>query len=243
MSFPNKDLEVVFGIHPVLELAKAKKRKISVVYTSNPAPKIFSQIANHLPSYVDVRPVSKMHLDKLAETPDHQNIVALASPLVIRKKFFDPAKQPFLVMLDGIQDPRNVGAIIRSAYCSSVSGVILSQKGSSPLTGTVNKSSAGLLEHSDIYIAASANAAVTELKNAGYKIFLATVDNSTPAPKVDFTGPLCIVIGNEGSGITKSILNAGQHVSIPQRNDDISYNASVAAGILLFLAATQNKLI
>lgn len=238
-----KNMAVVYGVHPVEELLKAKKRKLFMVYTTKPAPKAFNTIKALLPSYVEVRDVSKQHLDKLAGTPDHQSIVVLASPFQIRKKFFDPEKQPLVVMLDGIQDPRNMGAIIRSAYCANVSGVIVTQKGSTDLTGTVNKSSAGLLEHMDVYIAPSSISAITDLKSSGYNIFLATVDNSTPANKTDFKLPACIVIGSEGSGISKSILGSGKHVSIPQKTEDISYNASVAAGILLFLAASQNKLI
>jgi 23S rRNA (guanosine2251-2'-O)-methyltransferase len=238
-----KNLEVVYGVHPVTELIKAKKRKVSVVYTTKPSPKAFNIIQGQLPSYIEVRFVSKQHLEKLCGTPDHQGIVALATPIQIRKKFFDPKKQPLLVLLDGIQDPRNMGAIIRSAFCANVSGVILSKKGSSSLSGTVNKSSAGLLEHTDLYVASGPTAAIAELKAAGYKIFLATVDDSIPVTKVDFDLPCCIVIGNEGMGITKSILSSGQHISIPQQRDDISYNASVAAGILFFLASSQNKLI
>lgn len=239
-----KNLDVVYGIHPVVEAIKAKKRKISILYTTDPAPKAFNTIVrNQLPSYIEVRSVSKDHLERLAGTPDHQGIVALASPLQIRKKFFDPAKQPLLVLLDSIQDPRNMGAIIRSAFCTNVSGVVIAQKGGSPLTGVVNKSSAGLLEHTDLFLSTSPVAAVKQIKEAGYNLFLATVDNSTPATEVDFKQPACIVIGNEGTGITRSILGTGKHVSIPQQRADISYNASVAAGILMFLASSQNKLI
>ena len=115
-----KDLDVIYGIHPVVEALKAKKRKVFTVYTTKPAPKAFAGIQRKLPSYAEVRFVSKQHLEKLAGTTDHQGIVVLASPLQIRKKFFDPEKQPLIVMLDSIQDPRNMGAIIRSAYCANV---------------------------------------------------------------------------------------------------------------------------
>jgi len=158
----------------------------------------------------------------------------------IRKKFFDADKQPFLVMLDGMQDPRNVGAIIRSAYCTGVDGVILLQKGASPITPTVLKSSAGLAEHTDVFIAPSAAAAVQELKKAGYAIYVSLLDAaSKKLDTVSFSSPLCMVIGSEGAGVSAQAAQAGQHVYIPQRSTAISYNASVAAGILLYSAAQQ----
>ena len=235
--------EIVYGINPVQELIKAKKRKVSMVYTTDPQPKAFSKILQSLPSYIEVRKVSKQHLENLSGTGDHQGVVALASPLQIRKKFFEPDKNPFLVLLDGVQDPRNLGAIIRSAYCTNASGVLIPQKGSSPLTGTVNKASAGLLERVDIFQAPSTVDCVKELKSAGYNIFISTLDKSASMTETKFLVPFCIVIGSEGTGVSKQILNQGQPVKIPQREADISYNASVAAGILFFYASEQNGLL
>ena len=83
-------------------------------------------------------------LNRLAQTTDHQSVVAWANPFNIRKKFFEPAKSPFLLLLDSIQDPRNLGAILRSAYCTGVDGVIICGKNSAPLNATALKSSAGL---------------------------------------------------------------------------------------------------
>lgn len=235
--------DIVFGIHPILELLKAKKRKIFTIYTTKPQPKIWHQIVQVLPKYVNIQYVEREKLNSLAGTTDHQGIVALTSPFQIRKKFFDPSREKFLIMLDGIQDPRNLGAILRSAYCTGVNGVILTQKGASPITPTALKSSAGLAEHLEIYISPSSKSAVQELKNSGYNIYLSILEESKSALEVKFNLPLCIVIGSEGVGISKDILNSGQHIILPQKTSDISYNASVAAGILLFMVATQNKII
>ena len=141
-------------------------------------------------------------------------------------------------MLDGVQDARNVGAILRSAYCTNADGVIMIQKGAAPLNAAAIKASAGLAEHLEIFNAPSAPAAAAELKKAGYNLYLAIFDG-TQAQKVTYQEPLCIVIGGEGFGISKEILKSGTHVTLPQKRNDISYNASVAAGILLFLVATQ----
>lgn len=235
--------EIVFGIHPIIELLKAKKRKIIVIYTTKPQPKSWDQISKLLPSYVNIQYVNKEALNKLANSTDHQNVVALAGPIQIRKKFFNSEKEKFLLMLDGIQDPRNLGAILRSAYCTGVNGVIITQHETSPINAVALKSSAGLAEHLEIYLTMSPKAAVQELKNAGYSIFLATLEKSQNALDIELNLPLCIVIGNEATGISKSILGSGEHITLPQKTPNISYNASVAAGILLFLTATKNKII
>lgn len=239
----DKTQEIIFGIHPIVELLKAKRRKIYAIYTTKPEPKAWAEISKLLPNYTTIKYVNKDALSKLANNTDHQGVVALASPFVIRKKFFNPEKEKFIVMLDGIQDQRNLGAILRSAYCTGAQGVILTQKNSASINAVAIKSSAGLAEYLDIYQSATAKHAITELKELGYNIFLSAIGSKSNALDLQFKLPLCIVIGGEGTGISSNILNSGTIVTLPQKNSDISYNASVAAGVLLFLIATQNKLI
>jgi 23S rRNA (guanosine2251-2'-O)-methyltransferase len=178
----------------------------------------------------------------MAESTDHQGVVAWVHPFGFRKKMFEPEKYPFLIMLDSIQDPRNLGAIIRSAYCAGATGIIMTKKNSAPLNAAAFKASAGLAERIEIYESSSAASAAQELKQAGYNLYLATFDGEN-ALTCTFKQPCCIVIGAEGFGISKEILKSGTHVTLPQKTKDISYNASVAAGILLFLAGTKHKLI
>jgi 23S rRNA (guanosine2251-2'-O)-methyltransferase len=234
--------ELIYGIHPIIELLKAKRRKINSVYTTNPTPKAWDQIAALLPSYVPVNYVTRESLFNIAQTTDHQGVVAWAQPFVFRRKFFEVTKQKNLVMLDGIQDSRNLGAIIRSAYCTNADGIIIINKGGAPLNASAIKSSAGLAEHVEIYQAPSAYVAAQELKKAGYTIYLATFKGES-ALTVNYQQPMCMVIGGEGFGISRDIFDMGIHVTLPQKTTEISYNASVAAGILLFLAATKNKTI
>lgn len=237
-----KPRELVYGVNPILELLKAKKRGIYTIYTTKQPPKAWSKISKLLPKSVQVQVAKKDVLDKLAGTTDNQSVVAWASPFVIRKKFFNPEKQKFLVLLDSIQDPRNLGAILRSCYCTGAQGVIITKKQSAPLNAVALKSAAGLAEFLDIYESPSAQAAIQELKLNNYKIFLSTFDGEN-ATQVNFSEPLCLAIGSEGKGISKNILSEGIKVTLPQKSKDISYNASVAAGILLFLIASQNKII
>lgn len=229
---------LIFGIHPILELLKAKRRKLITIYTTRPEPKAWQQIARLLPTkpVVPIQYVSREVLHKLAQTTDHQGIVAYAQPFVIRKKFFDPSQQQLLVMLDSIQDVHNVGAILRSVHCTGFDGVIMCHKQGAPITASVLKASAGLAEHMDIYLSPSPQAAVHELKKAGYNIYLTFFDGVNAAT-LNYKSPLCIVVGNEATGISKEIAKDGIHITLPQQSTDISYNASVAAGITLFLAS------
>jgi 23S rRNA (guanosine2251-2'-O)-methyltransferase len=232
--------ELVYGFHPIIEILKAKKRKIMAIYTTRPEPKAWKFIKDRLPVYpITTNYVSRDVLTRMAGTTDHQGIVAYAAPFILRKKPFLPDASPKIILLDGIQDPRNVGAIIRSAHCTGMNGIILCAKNASPITPTVLKSSAGLAEHCEIKIATSAKTAVQELKAAGYNIFLTVLDKGTDATTVAFTSPLCLVIGSEEVGISSDIATSGVRVTLPQKTEDISYNASVAAGIFMFLVMQQ----
>lgn len=235
--------EFVYGIHPLLEVLKAKRRKVITIYTTKPTPKSWEMIEPYLPSYpVNYQYVTRDVVTKIAQTTDHQGVVALVQPFPFRKKFFDPAKQPLLVMLDGIQDTRNMGAILRSAYCTGFNGVIITKRNSAPLNAAALKASAGLAEHMEIYMAASAQEAVQELRKSNYHVYLATFGGKD-ATQIAYEHSLCMVIGGEGFGISKEILKSGTQITIPQKTADISYNASVAAGILLFLVSSKQKVI
>lgn len=238
-----KSAELIYGAHPIVELLKAKKRKLAIIYTTKPTPKVWNLVEPLLPKGLQIQYVAKDVLSKMTGCTDHQSIVGYTTDFIIRKKFFDPSKSPLLLLLDGIQDPRNLGAILRSAYCTNVDGVILTQKDSSPLNAAAIKASAGLAEHLEIFMAPSAASAVQQLNQAGYNLYLAVLENGEPATKIDFKAPSCLVIGSEGAGISRDIRKNGQLITLEQKTADISYNASVAAGILLFLMATkQNKI-
>ncbi len=230
--------QIIFGVHAILELLRAKKRTITTLYTTKPTPKVWDTIAPLLSRATTIQYVTRDVLTRIAGTSDHQGIVAWATPFIATKTFFNPHTHKLLLMLDGIQDIRNMGAILRSAYCTNIDGVIITKKNSAPLSGAAFKASAGLAEHLTIYEAATAQTAVQELKKAGYNLYLATLAGEN-ALCVPYQAPLCLIIGNEAKGISPDILAAGTCITIPQKTTDISYNASVAAGILLFLLATR----
>ena len=235
--------ELIFGIHPLLECIKAKKRKIISLYTTKPEPKQWALVAKLLPSYpFAIQYVSRDVLSKMAGTTDHQGIVAWVQSFVFRKKPFDISKQTYLILLDSIQDPRNVGAILRSAYCTGVHGVIMTTLNSAPLNAIAIKSSAGLAEHLEIQLVKNAQEGLVVLKEQGYTNYLAMLHGAN-VEKVTFNLPLCLVIGNEAKGIAPFLKQYGTAVTLAQRVTDTSYNASVAAGILMYMVGTQQKFI
>lgn len=233
--------EMIFGAHSLLEVLKAKRRKIVGIYTTKVPPKIFDVILPLLPrAFPNIQYVSREVLDRMADTQDHMGLIAWVSPFPFRTKMFSAKETPFILLLDAIQDVRNLGAILRSAYCAGVGGVVLCKSKSAPLSGAAFKSSAGLAEHLEIYVAPSIKAAIDDIKRAGYQLYMAGF-NGKNALEVSYKEKKCLVIGSEAVGITKEVIKSGELITLPQRLPDISYNASVAAGILIFLMANNAK--
>ena len=135
---------------------------------------------------------------------------------------------------------RNLGAIIRSAYCTGIDGVILCKRNAAPLNAPAFKASAGLAERMELYVASSLAQALQELKSAGYHLYVAALSKNANAFTTKYERPLCLIIGSEGSGVSSSTLSAGTLITLPQKSSDVSYNASVAAGILLSLISQRS---
>ena len=187
--------------------------------------------------------MSRAILDRMACSSEHMGIVALVSPFQFPKKMFDPKKQQFVLLLDSIQDVHNLGAILRTAYCTGVTGIILCKKQAAPLTAAAIKVSAGLAEHLNIYIASSLKHAIQESKQAGYNLYMTVLDNGKNAMEVTYKKPMCLVIGNEAVGISKDVLKDGELITLPQVDPNVSYNASVAAGIFMFVLSQSKDLV
>jgi 23S rRNA (guanosine2251-2'-O)-methyltransferase len=229
-------IELIYGAHSIIECLKAGKRKLFSIYTTKHLPKSYKRVEPYLPKRIgNIQYVSRDVLDKMAGTIEHMGIIALVSPFKYSSKIFDSEKNKFILLLDGVSDVRNLGAILRSAYCTGVDGVVLCKKGGAPINAAAHKASAGLAEHLDISIVPSIEYATTELDKAGYNLYMAVLDNGKDATKITYKKPICLVVGSEEKGISKSVYNKGTLITLPQRSADISYNASVAAGILMFL--------
>lgn len=235
--------ELIIGAHPLIELFKAKKRKVITIYTTKPTPKAWERLEPYLPERKpQIQYVGREVLDRIAGTSDHMGVVAAVSPFQFRSKPFDPQEKKSILLLDSIQDVRNLGAILRTAYCSGIDGVVLCKGRSAPLTAAAFKASAGLAEHLDIYLAASLKSAVIDLKKAGYTMYMAVLQNGKDALSVEYKHPMCLVIGNEATGIAQDVRSQGELITLPQKSSDISYNASVAAALLMFVMGNSKSL-
>jgi 23S rRNA (guanosine2251-2'-O)-methyltransferase len=229
----DKNLDIIFGIHPIIEAIKAKRRKIYKIYTTKDKNSINKEISKILPKDVGIIYTKREVLNKLCQSEDHQSIVAITSKFPFKKEIFKKEKDRFILLLDNIQDPRNLGAILRSAYCMAIDGIIIQKKDTAPLSGTAIKASSGLSEYLNIYYTNSNEESLKILKRDGYNIYLATIAGQN-ALKINYKYPLCLVVGNEAKGINKELIKYGTEITIPQKEHNISYNASVAASILMF---------
>ena len=152
----------------------------------------------------------------------------------------EKGEAPFLFLLDNIEDPHNLGAIIRSAECAGAHGVIIPKRRSVGLTATVAKASAGAVEYMKVARVTNINQAIAALKEKGVWVFGTAAEGSIPMYQADLTGPAAIVIGSEGDGMSQLVRkNCDVMVHIPMAGRISSLNASAAASILLYEAVRQ----
>ena len=187
-------------------------------------------------------------LDYMSATKAHQGVIALAavreyaSVEDILSAARERGEAPLLVVCDEISDPHNLGAIIRTAECAGAHGVIIPKRRSAGLTAIVDKASAGALEHMAIARVPNLVAAIETLKKNGLWIYGTAAEGSNELWKTDLTGPACIVIGSEGSGISRLVREKCDFlVSIPLHGQISSLNASAAAAVLLYEALRQRS--
>lgn len=238
---PVKYSSVIYGVHPIIELLQSKRLKIGAIYTLKNPIKSWSTISKLIPSHIQVSMVTRETLDNVTGSKEHQGVLAFVGDFPFSQAMFTPDKQKFVIILDEVQDVRNLGAILRSAYCTGVDGVVLVRAHAASLTAAAIKASAGLALHLPIHIAGTVKSAVIDLKKAGYHIYCATLGGTESAAQFQFEGPAVLIIGNEEVGIAQDVAKLGTRILLPQRRSDISYNASVAAGILMYTIGLQLK--
>lgn len=184
--------------------------------------------------------VSKERLDQLSETGRHQGVIAMAAAYKyaqvedMLERARERGEAPFLVLLDGIEDPHNLGAIIRTANLAGAHGVIIPKRRAVGLTATVAKASAGALYYTPVAKVTNLSNTIRELKEQGMWFVCADMGGTTMY-ELDLKGSIGLVIGNEGEGVSKLVREHCDLVaSIPMKGDIDSLNASVAAGVLSY---------
>ena len=189
--------------------------------------------------------VSKERLDQLSETHHHQGVIAIAAAYDyasvddILAKAREKGEAPFIFLLDGIEDPHNLGAIIRTANLAGAHGVIIPMHRAVGLTATVARTSAGALNFTPVAKVTNLGAAMDELKKEGLWFVCADMKGEVMY-RQNLTGPIGLVIGNEGEGVSRLVREKCDFTaSIPMKGDIDSLNASVAAGVLAYEIVRQ----
>jgi 23S rRNA (guanosine2251-2'-O)-methyltransferase len=235
---------LIYGLNPVLEALRAG-RATSLRVGERQQARLLPLLERAMTSPVRVEIVDTAALDRAARGGAHQGVVAdLSGPRAwtIGDLLARAANPPLFVVLDGIEDPRNLGAILRTCDAAGVDGVIRQTRHAAPLDGATAKASAGAVAHLCIADVVNIGRALEELKEAGVWTVGLAGDADQPYDKVDYTLPTAFVMGAEGAGLRRMVRERCDWlVSVPMRGRVASLNVSVAAGVALFEAQRQRR--
>ncbi|CAM4251874.1 23S rRNA (guanosine(2251)-2'-O)-methyltransferase RlmB [Paenibacillus alkaliterrae] len=241
--------EIIAGKHPVLEALRSG-RELNKIWIADGAQKSLTQpiVAEAKKQGIVVQFVDKRKLDGLAPGVTHQGVVAQAAAFAyveveeLLERAGKLGETPFLLLLDEIEDPHNLGSILRTAECTGVHGVIIPKRRSAGLTATVLKTSAGAAEHVPVARVTNLAQTIDKLKEAGVWVAGTDVSASQDVYKMKFDMPLAIVIGNESKGMGRLIKEKCDFlVKLPMLGQLNSLNASVAAGVLMYEVVRQRR--
>lgn len=239
----------IYGRKSVLELLKFKGRCQKLFVSKGETKGSINEILSQAKSEgIVINFVDSKKLDDLSHGGNHQGVVAL----VASYKYYEvedilefaksKGEEPFIIILDEIEDPHNLGAIIRTAECAGCHGVVIPKRRSAIVNETVTKTSAGAVEHMRVAMVTNIRQCMEKLKDKGLWIFGADVHGSAYHYSTDLTGPIALVIGNEGKGMSKMVAkDCDVLVRIPMFGQIDSLNASVAAGVLIYEALRQRN--
>ena len=239
---------LLFGIYPVIEALKAKQT-IDKAYIQKglQSPKIDAIVAKleELNTTISYVPLEKM--EKLCRS-NHQGIILISSPIefvyleTMVEEVLESEKTPLFLILDQISDVRNFGAILRTAECTGVDGVIIQKKGGAPVSGDTVKTSAGAIFNIPICKVDHIKDAIYYLQGSGVTTIAATEKTQDTIYNLELNEPLAIVMGSEGLGVSKSVLNiVDKKASLPLLGAINSLNVSVACGALLYEVVRQRS--
>jgi 23S rRNA (guanosine2251-2'-O)-methyltransferase len=234
------------GRNPVLEAFRAGKTidKVFILDGCQDGPiKTITREARKYDTIINY--VDKERLDNMSETGKHQGVIAYAAAYEYAevRDILDIAKEknepPFIILLDNIEDPHNLGAIIRTANLAGAHGIIIPKRRAVGLTATVAKTSAGAINYTPVAKVTNLNTTIEELKKEGMWFVCADMSGEQMY-KLDLKGPIGLVIGSEGEGVSRLVKEKCDLIaSIPMKGDIDSLNASVATGVLAYEIVRQ----
>jgi 23S rRNA (guanosine2251-2'-O)-methyltransferase len=241
-------MEVLYGLHPVEEALKAGRRRFDHVLVARERndDRLDRVVAACRQAGVRVRQESREQLTLVAQTAAHQGVVAMVRPqefLTIEDLFEGQAGARRLVLaLDGVEDPQNLGALLRVADGAGVDGVVLTERRSAPISPVTVKASAGATEHLRIARVVNLVRALEELKQQNLWIIGLDERGTSDYDQFDFTGDCVIVLGREGAGLHDLVRKTCDHLlRIPMAGGVSSLNVSAAGAVVLYEAARQRR--
>ena len=228
-------MPILSGIHPVAEALRAGHSLERVLVAQGAGgPRLQGIIDLARRASVPVRFEPRAALDRLAGTPAHQGVVAMGAASRYRE-LEDVAACELLVVLDGVEDPHNLGAVIRTALAAGAGAVVIPERRAAGITDVVAKAAAGALEYLPVARVTNVNRALEELKNRGFWIYGLDERGEQDYTLVEFNTPTVLVLGGEGKGLHEQVRKHCDVVMrIPMAGKIASLNVSVAAGVALF---------
>ncbi len=241
--------DYIYGIRAVIEAAEAGKEFDKVLISNT----LQSALAPELMTALKFRGIliQKVPVEKIDRITrrNHQGVLAILSAVsycslaTLVPTLFEEGKTPLIVMLDGVTDVRNFGAIARTCECAGVDAMVIARRGGASVTADAMKTSAGALAYLPICRENSIINAVKFLRDCGFQIVAATEKSDIPYTRADFTLPTAIVMGAEDTGISEDVLRfSTARVAIPERGHISSLNVSVAAGVMIYEAVRQRTI-
>lgn len=241
--------EIIFGVRAVIEAVEAGKEIDKILVKKDIQSDLSKELFTALRG--KMVPVQRVPVERLNRVTrkNHQGVIAYVSAVTYQKVedlvpfLYEQGKNPFFVMLDGVTDVRNFGAIARTCECAGVDAVVIPMKGSVSVNADAVKTSAGALHTLPVCREQSLNTTIKYLKDSGFRILAATEKGDYNYTQGDYTGPICLIMGSEDKGISAENLSlCDEWMTIPILGNIQSLNVSVAAGVLIYEAVKQRTL-
>ncbi len=242
--------EYLWGIHPVREALRSQKRRFhQLAILKHPNRSRFKSIVeNAQKRRINIKVVDLASLDRLTRDARHQGVAARVSPYptlsagTVLNRIKKAAGPQFVLILESLEDPRNLGALIRTALCVGVDVIMVPKDRAAKPSPTVSRASAGAMEHADIAMITNTAKLLEQLKELGFWVAGLDAAGDTPLYKADFTGNLALVVGGEHKGIRPLVKRACDFmVSLPVVGNVTSLNASVAGAVAMYEALRQRS--
>ncbi len=235
--------EMIFGARAVIEAIQAGKEIDKVLIKKDIQSDLSKELLAALKdTFIPVQRVPVERINRITKK-NHQGVIAFISPITYQRTedivpfLFEQGKNPLLIMLDGLTDVRNFGAIARTCECAGVDAIIIPNKNSVSVNADAIKTSAGALHTLPVCREANLRNTIKFLKDSGFKIIAATEKGDYDYTKADYEGPTCIIMGAEDTGVSyDNLALCDEWVKIPMLGTIESLNVSVAAGVLIYEA-------